>query len=130
MEPLIGIYSKVITLGATALSIITLSIMTLSITTLSITTFSIIALIITMICHYPEWNYAECRNFYSFLLNVIMLNVVMLNVVAPSLRPYFINIRLGRKWLLASVIDAGQVAIGNLVLTVVNGITVNFVLLG
>jgi hypothetical protein len=88
-----------------------------------------------MICHYAEWNYAECRNFFSSLLNVIvlsvvMLNVIMLSVVAPSLWSYFTNIRLGRKWLLASVLDVGQVAIGNLVLAVVNGITGNFLPLG
>jgi hypothetical protein len=42
-----------------------------------------------MICHYAEWNYAECRIFFSFMLSVIVLSVVMLNVamlsvVAPS----------------------------------------------
>ncbi len=148
-----------------------------------------------MIYHYAEWNYVECRNFFSFQLNVIilsvvmlnvimlsvivlsvvmlnvimlsvivlsvvmlnvimlsvivlsvvmlnaimlsvivlsvvMLNVIMLNVVAPSLWSYFTNIRPGWKWLLVSVIDAGQVAIGNLVLAVVNGITGNFLRLG
>ncbi len=118
-----------------------------------------------MICHYAEWNYVECRNFFSFLLSVIVLSVVMLNVimlsvivqsvvmlnvimlsvivlsvvmrnvitlnvVAPSLWSYFTNIRLGWKWLLVSVTDAGQVPIGKLALAVVNSITVNFVPLG
>jgi hypothetical protein len=38
-------------------------------------------LIITMICHYAEWNYAECRILFSILLSVIVLSVTMLNVI-------------------------------------------------
>jgi hypothetical protein len=44
-------------------------------------TFSITTLIITMICHYAEWNYAECRIFFSFMMSVIVPSVVMLNAV-------------------------------------------------
>jgi hypothetical protein len=50
-----------------------------------------------MIYHYAEWNYAECRIFFSFMLSVIVLSVVMLSVfilsvimlsvVAPRLQP-------------------------------------------
>jgi hypothetical protein len=35
-------------------------------------------------CHYVEWCYAECRDLFTVILNVVMLNAVMLNVVAPQ----------------------------------------------
>jgi hypothetical protein len=41
-------------------------------------------LIITMICHDVEWNYAECGILFFIMLSVIVLNVVMLSVVMLS----------------------------------------------
>jgi hypothetical protein len=34
-------------------------------------------------CHYAECCYAQGRNYFIAVTNVIMLSVIMLNVVAP-----------------------------------------------
>jgi hypothetical protein len=47
-------------------------------------TFSIMTLIITMICHYAEWNNAERCVIFSIMLSVIVISVVMLSVVMLS----------------------------------------------
>ncbi len=36
-------------------------------------------------CHYTEYNYAECRNLFIIMLNVVKLIVVLLSVVAPNI---------------------------------------------
>jgi hypothetical protein len=35
-------------------------------------------------CDYTELHYAECRDFFIVLLNMVMLSVVMLNVIMLS----------------------------------------------
>jgi hypothetical protein len=37
-----------------------------------------------MICHCAEWNYGECRIFFSFKLSVFVISVFTLNVVMQS----------------------------------------------
>ncbi len=45
--------------------------------------FGATALNITILHHYAEWSYAECRALSFVMLNVIMLSVILLSVVAP-----------------------------------------------
>jgi hypothetical protein len=39
------------------------------------------ALSITLLCHYAEYHYADCRILVIVRLNVIMVNVIMLSVI-------------------------------------------------
>jgi hypothetical protein len=43
----------------------------------------------SIVCHYAEFRYAECRDYSNFMLCVVMLSVVRLNVIILSVLEWY-----------------------------------------